>query len=74
MVYFDLGRSAPIGPGELVERVGQRGVVLDGDGSRRFRLVTHYWVSAADIDETIEAFREAMARCTPFLPEKWARH
>jgi hypothetical protein len=60
MVYFNLARSAPVGPGELVRRVGEHGVVLDGDGRRRFRLVTHYWVSSADIDTTVEAFREAL--------------
>ena len=61
MVYFNLGRSAPVDPGELVRRVGEQGVLLDGDGSRRFRLVTHYWVTAADIDKTVAAVREALA-------------
>ncbi len=61
MVFFNLGRSAPISPGDLARRVGEHGVLLDCDGGRRFRLVTHYWVSAADIDKAVDAFREAMA-------------
>jgi threonine aldolase len=60
MVYFNLARSAPVSPGELVRRMGESGVVLDSDGSRRFRLVTHYWVSTPDIAKTIEAFRKAV--------------
>jgi hypothetical protein len=41
--------------------MGEQGVAVDADGSRRFRLVTHYWVSAADIDKTIGAFRDVLA-------------
>ena len=59
MVFFNLARSAALTPAELVRRVRQRGVVLDSEGGQRFRLVTHAWVSADDIDTTVEAFHEA---------------
>ena len=61
MVFFNLGRSAPPAAAELVRRVGARGILLDSDGGPRFRLVTHYWISAEDVDKTIAAFREALA-------------
>jgi threonine aldolase len=61
MVFFNLDPSAQITPGELVRRVRERGVVVDDDGAR-FRLVTHYWINSADIDQTVAAFREALGK------------
>jgi len=60
MVYFNLLPQAAVTPMQLVERVRERGVVLDGDGTRRFRLVTHAWVSAADVDATVAAFEDIL--------------
>jgi hypothetical protein len=37
------------------------GVVLDSENSRRFRLVTHYWIDDAGVEKTIEAFREVLS-------------
>jgi hypothetical protein len=39
----------------------ERGIILDSDGGRRFRLVTHYWVSAEDVSKVTGAFRELLA-------------
>ena len=60
MVFFNLARNAPVGPQELARRVGEQGVVLDAY-DRRIRLVTHYWISAKDVDKAVGAFREALA-------------
>jgi threonine aldolase len=60
MVFFDLAETAAVTPRQLIERVRGRGVVLDSEGGSRFRLVTHYWISAEDVDRAIEAFREAL--------------
>lgn len=60
MVYFNLSKRARVMPDQLVDHLRRRGVVLDGDGGRRFRLVTHNWVSAADVDTTVAAFREVL--------------
>jgi threonine aldolase len=61
MVFFNLAPTAPVSPLQLVERLRPDGIVIDSEGGRRFRLVTHYWVSAADIDRTVAAFRAALA-------------
>jgi threonine aldolase len=61
MVFFNLSPAAPVTPLQLVERLRPHGIVIDSEGGRRFRLVTHYWVSAADIDRTLSAFRAALA-------------
>ncbi len=60
MVYFALSRKARVMPDQLVDHLRRRGVVLDGDGGRRFRLVTHNWVSAADVDRSVAAFTEVL--------------
>ena len=60
MVYFNLAPRARLQPDQLVDHLRRRGIVLDGDGSTSFRLVTHYWVSAADITKTVGGFREVL--------------
>jgi len=29
-------------------------------GTRRFRLVTHYWIGDGDVSQAVEAFREVL--------------
>ncbi|MCC7358204.1 MAG: low-specificity L-threonine aldolase [Anaerolineales bacterium] len=60
MVYFDLTPPARLQSDQLVDHLRRRGIVLDGDGGSHFRLVTHYWVSAADIEKTVAAFRDVL--------------
>ncbi len=60
MVYFNLAASAPLQPLELTRRLHERGIILDCEGGRRFRLVTHYWVSGEDVAKVTGAFREAL--------------
>jgi threonine aldolase len=60
MVYFNLGPGVKLGVPEVVEWMKSRGIILDSEGPRRFRLVTHYWISAADVDKVIAAFREIL--------------
>jgi threonine aldolase len=61
MVYLRLGPKAPCGPVDLAKRVLPKGVVLELDPSPRMRLVTHYWVSEADVDKAVGVLREALA-------------
>jgi threonine aldolase len=61
MVYFTLAPAARCAPGPVVAQMRSRGIVLDSDGSRHFRLVTHYWVTAEDVARVIGAFREILA-------------
>ena len=60
MVYFNLSQRAKLMPDQLVDHMRRRGVLLDGDGSWPFRLVTHYWISAADVDKSVAAFTEVL--------------
>jgi threonine aldolase len=61
MVYFTLAADAPIPSDELVRRLAARGVILDAWDGPDFRLVTHCWVTADDVDHVVDAFRAALA-------------
>jgi len=59
MVYLNLRPSAALTPDQLTHRLRQDGIVVEG--GPRFRLVTHAWISAADVDKVIAAMRQALA-------------
>ena len=59
IVFFDLV-DPDLTPGDFVARLKKKGVLLHHAGPSRFRMVTHYGISDADIDATIEALRVVM--------------
>ena len=61
MVYFHLRPGAKLTPEQLAEALADRGVLTGYDELGHFRLVTHYWISAADADKTAGMIREALA-------------
>jgi threonine aldolase len=61
MVYFRLGPQAPCGPVELARRVLPQGLLLEFDPNPRIRLVTHYWVNAADVRKAVKILGAALA-------------
>lgn len=60
MVYFDLEDKIPLTENQIIEKMKQRGVLVDWSAPRQFRLVTHYWVDDAGVDKTIQAFGEVL--------------
>lgn len=60
MVFPFLNESISIKPGEVAGRLSEKGIKIGVVGPRSFRLVTHYWISDADILEVISAFREIL--------------
>jgi threonine aldolase len=63
MVYFDLQESAPIEPQTFVQRLASDyDIILEPGFSRSYRLVTHYWVTADDVERTLTAFEEILGR------------
>ena len=60
MVYFNLAPGAKLTAAEVAERMRPRGIILDWEGPRRFRLVTHYWIAPKDIEKVVAAFREVL--------------
>ena len=61
IVFFDLAADA-IPAEQLVKRLDARGVKVLQAGPARIRAVTHYGIDAEDIDRTLAALSEAMAR------------
>jgi threonine aldolase len=60
MVYFNLAEGLP-NAGELTTRLKRQGILVDPDGARRFRLVTHYWIDDEGVAKAVNGFREALA-------------
>ncbi|MBI4761552.1 MAG: low-specificity L-threonine aldolase [Chloroflexota bacterium] len=60
MVYFNIGEEIRWNAWELTERLKALGVLVDADGLRRFRLVTHYWIDDAAVEKTVAAFAQAL--------------
>jgi threonine aldolase len=54
MVYFHMAPTVKVTVPELLERLNKHGILA---GSR---LVTHYWVTAKDIEKVLVAFAEVM--------------
>jgi threonine aldolase len=60
MIYFSLTPAAKLSEAALVAEMHARGIVMYGADFGRFRLVTHYWVSATDVEKVVGALREVL--------------
>jgi threonine aldolase len=60
MVYFDLADHIAFDESVVIEKMRQRGVLVDWADKRRFRLVTHYWIDDAAVEKTIRAFENVL--------------
>ena len=60
MVYLNLSRDLEIDSKHVCEKARRMGILLDAENSRRFRLVTHYWIDDHAVDKTISAFRDIL--------------
>ncbi len=60
MVYLNLAPGVTLTAEQVSEQMRPRGIILDWDGPRRFRLVTHYWITLEDIEKVLAAFREVL--------------
>ncbi len=59
MVYLQLDPARGITGPRVAEALRADGIVLD-PGPYGFRLVTHYWVTADDVDKVVARFRSAL--------------
>jgi len=60
MVYLNLANDVKIDATTIIESALVQGVLLDCENTRRFRLVTHYWVDDKGVDKVIQAFATAL--------------
>jgi threonine aldolase len=56
MIYLNLADHIKENAQTITEKMKEFGVLLDADGGRRFRLVTHYWIDDAAVEKAIHAF------------------
>ena len=57
MVFFNVVDPIKLSVAEIEAGMKQRGVLVEGSGKRRFRFVTHYWISDADVEKAVQAMR-----------------
>jgi threonine aldolase len=60
MVFLNLAESLPENAREIGQRLAERGIKAGVAGSRRFRLVTHYGIEDADVEQAIAAFGQVL--------------
>ena len=60
MIYFNLASHVKENAQQVTEKMKARGVLLDPDNSRRFRLVTHYWIDDEAVEKTVNAFQQVL--------------
>jgi threonine aldolase len=61
MVFPSLTDDVKFSTGEVAVKLAALGVKVGVVARRRFRLVTHYWISDEDIAYTIQAFRKVLS-------------
>ncbi|NOZ78557.1 MAG: aminotransferase class I/II-fold pyridoxal phosphate-dependent enzyme [Acidobacteria bacterium] len=61
IVFFRIEEEAPLRAPEAVARLRERGILANALGPDRIRMVTHYEISARDVDIAGRAMQEVMA-------------
>ncbi|MGQ9665731.1 MAG: low-specificity L-threonine aldolase [Anaerolineae bacterium] len=63
IIYFRLSESIPLEPSELVGRLeSEYRVRIGWMKEREFRLVTHYWITPAKVEQAVRAFRAILGQ------------
>ncbi len=59
MVFFDM-KETGFDSNKMVEKLGEKGILINHEDDGLMRFVTHYWVNREDIDYVIESFKEVL--------------
>jgi threonine aldolase len=60
MVYLNLSEDVALSAQQITQKMKDRGVLVDAENVRRFRLVTHYWIDDEAVEKTVFAFQKAL--------------
>ncbi len=60
MVFANLAAGVKDTAAQVAERLRQQGVRVGAVGARRFRMVTHYWITDEGVERAIKAFGGAL--------------
>ena len=61
MIFCSLREDVPLDADQVAAFLAERNVRVGIVGSRRFRIVTHYWIGDAEVDQAIAAFKGILA-------------
>jgi acetylornithine/succinyldiaminopimelate/putrescine aminotransferase len=61
MVFFGLTDRVTVTANEVATKLRKEGILVSAVATRRFRLVTHYWIDDAAVERTVAAFAAALA-------------
>ncbi len=61
MVFLRFTPEVTLTNQQFIHKMKDCGVLVDAAGERYFRLVTHFWVDDAGIDQTLAAFQEVLS-------------
>ncbi len=60
MVFLSLAAEVKYTTDEFMEKLKDHGVLIGSTADRSYRLVTHYWIDDAGVEEAIAAFRAVL--------------
>jgi threonine aldolase len=61
MVFLNLGtETGGMTAQQVADELAQLGIMVGPVGLKRFRLVTHYWIDDAAIQEAVAAFNSVL--------------
>jgi threonine aldolase len=60
MVFLSISEEVPSSTQKICKSLEEQGIRVGTVGDRRFRLVTHYWITDDDIEHTIHAFEKTI--------------
>jgi threonine aldolase len=62
MIFLSLSAEVPSNTKDVVAALEKQGVLVGATGSRRFRLVSHYWIDDAGVEKAIQAFSQVLSK------------
>ncbi|MCL4560593.1 MAG: low-specificity L-threonine aldolase [Chloroflexi bacterium] len=60
MVFLSLDEGVTLTAAQIADRLAEKKIKVGVVGAKRFRLVTHYWIDDAAVEQTIKAFSAAL--------------
>ncbi len=62
MIFLSLSDEVPLSTKEVVVALEKQGVRVGATGSRRFRLVTHYWIDDTSVERAVQVFSQVLSK------------
>jgi threonine aldolase len=60
MIFVSLKENVKLTSEEVLSKLHEKGILIGLVGKRQFRLVTHYWIGDADVQNCIKAFESIL--------------